>query len=204
MPGFAQDQNKMWWGFSRLYYALYKEGASGGIGTWSKPKPIPGAKGLAMNADGDTQYFAADDNANYIVYTADNGYTGELVAAMFPDDYLMDTLGYRLDKNGMMFEAAGAPQEPHALLFELQGNKEPRRVVLYHCIGSKPSKDVKSNEKAPQFEGEKMSMVASPIDFGWIRTSKGVMLKSRNETKFEKFFEEVQLPENPDGPGPGP
>ena len=129
--------------------------------------------------------------------TQDNGFTGDFTMSKFDEDMLIDVLGWVIDKNGMLVEAANVPQKPFALLFELMGATSPVRIVLYDCIGSKPVKDVQTNDKAPVLAGEKMTLTMAPLDFGWITTSKASLTRDDNPTLFDTFFSAVQAPVQP-------
>ena len=155
-----------------------------------------GAVSFSLTPEGDRAPFHAN-NVLYHVQKQDNGFTGDLMMSKFPVQYLVDTLGWVFDANGMLVEAENVPQKPHALLFEVMGTNSPIRVVLYHCVGSKPVRAYRANEAAPRFEGETMALTITPFHFGWVTTAKSSLVREENPTAYDSFFDNVMLPVNP-------
>jgi len=187
-------EKQMTFGFDKCYYAPYTPGTAGAIGTWAKPKRLPGAVSLGITPEGSRDPFFAD-NGEFVVRVQDNGFSGNLTVGKFPDEFLIKVLNWVYDKNKMLIEAANVPQKQFALLFELMGTEEPVRVVVYHCSGAKPTKDIQTTTTTAGLSGEQMAITATTLDFGWITTARSSITKSDNSEAFEKFFDKVMLPE---------
>ena len=181
-----------------LHLAIYNEDTN----KFEKPIPILGSVNFSLTPEGDTAQFFADNHL-FHVQTQDNGFTGDLQMARFPEDYLVAVLGWVFDDNGMLVEVSSASQKPHALLFEVMGTNSPLRVVLYNCIGSKPTRSYRTNETSPRFEGESMSITVTPFDFGWISAAKASIVKEENHAAFDSFFNAVMEPKDPLTAKPG-
>ena len=65
--------NKVKYGLSNCYYAVYDETA----GTYGTPVAMPGAVNLSLDQEGETNKFRAD-NIDYYVSISNNGYSGDL------------------------------------------------------------------------------------------------------------------------------
>ena len=198
------SDNKLLFGFDNVHYAVYDEASD----TYDAPVLLgsgltgAGAVSFSLKPEGDKAQFFAN-NTLFHTQTQDNGLSGDLMMSKFPAQYLVDTLGWVYDEAGMLIEAANVPQKPHALLFEVMGTESPVRVVLYNCRGSKPTRDYKTNESSPKFDGETMEVTATPRSFGWVTTAKASLVRDENPAAFDSFFKTVMLPEEPAKLGAG-
>jgi len=189
-------EKQMTYGFDKCYYAPYTEGVAGAIGKWEKPKLLPGAVTLGLTPESSRDPFFAD-NGEFVVKVLDNGFSGNLTLGKFPDEFLIAILNWVYDNNKMLIESANVQQKHFALLFELMGTVEPVRVVVYHCSGAKPTKDIQTTTTTSGLTGEQMAITATTLDFGWITTARASITKSDNPEDFEKFFTKVMLPTQP-------
>ena len=189
--------NKIKYGFEKFHYATYTPGEAGAIGSFGKPKHIPGAVTLSISPEGSRDVFYAD-NGEYVVHQQDNGFTGNLTLAKFPDEFLIDVLNWVRDEMGSLVEVANAPLTPFAMLFEIRvtGN-QPMRVVVYHCMGAKPTKDVATTTNSAGLTGEVMAITATNLDFGWVSTARKSLTRSDNPVAFEAWFDAVPIPMPP-------
>ena len=74
--------DKVKYGIKNVHYALLTNDTP----TYETPVPIPGAVSFSLEASGDTTPYYADD-MQYFVTVANNGYTGDLEMALFPDKF---------------------------------------------------------------------------------------------------------------------
>ena len=81
--------DKVKYGIKNVHYALLTNDTP----TYETPVPIPGAVSFSLEASGDTTPYYADD-MQYFVTVANNGYTGDLEMALFPDKFLEDVFGF--------------------------------------------------------------------------------------------------------------
>ena len=190
---------KVKYGFSNVHYALYTPGAAGAVGTWSKPKRIPGAVSFSPEPQENTYDFFAD-NGNYFSYTKDNGDAGDLEMAIFPAEFLKDILGWETDASGALMELTNKPQQAFALLIEAQGvndenELERYRAVYYNATGGKPSQDYSTSEEDIEVQTSTMAITARPIDFGGgLSMAKLSVTETSAPAAFENFFDSVYTP----------
>jgi phi13 family phage major tail protein len=196
---------KVKFGLSNVHYAPYTPGAAGAVGTYATPIPIPGAVSFAPDPQGSEYKFYAD-NGTYFSYTKDNGDSGDLEMALFPDDFLVDVLGWALDSKGVLLELANKAQKPFALLFEVQGiddegETDPLRVVYYNVTGAKPTREYSTTEDGIEVKTEKMTLTAALLDLPGIGALARVSVaRSQAPTVFDAFFTAVYVPAPPEPP----
>ena len=189
---------KVSFGLSNVHYARYTPGTAGALGTWATPVPIPGAVTFTPEAQGDSYTFYAD-NLNYFSYTTDNGDAGDLEMAYFPDDFLIDILGWTKDSNGVLLELAGQPQKPFALLFEVQGvdldgSNNPIRQVYYNVTGAKPSTEYATTQEGIEVQTTSMPITCAPLVFPSIGQLAKARVTKKDGAVFENFFNTVYQP----------
>lgn len=159
--------------------------------TWDTPVAVPGAVGLTLDAAGDESTFYADGKP-YFVYTKNNGYTGTLEVAMFPDDLLAKLLGWFIDSKGKLVEDANGKPVKFALSYEVETDEKERRSVLYECQISRPSDNAKTTEGGVEPQTDTVNITAIPHDFDTVTAVKAVCHGGNDE--FDTFFESVVAP----------
>ena len=114
-------ENTVKFGFSNVYIAFQTDNG------FATPIAIPGGVNVALDLDGsDTTFYA--DNGKHWVYFKNNGYTGTMEVANFPQAVLNEALGWYVDVNGNSIEDADGKQKKFALLFQVDGDKENNRA----------------------------------------------------------------------------
>lgn len=189
---------KVSFGLSSVHYAKYTPGAAGALGTWANPIAIPGAVTFTPEAQGDSYTFYAD-NSNYYSYTTDNGDAGDLEMAYFPDEFLIDVLGWIKDDNGVLLELAGQPQKPFALLFEVQGvdfdgSLNPIRQVYYNVTGAKPSTEYSTTEEGIEVQTTTMPITCATLTFPDIGQLAKARVTKKDGAVYDNFFNAVYTP----------
>lgn len=128
-------------GLKNLYYAIATEGTGGAL-TYATPVALPGAKNIALSANGDSFDEPAD---NVVWYHGDtnSGYTGtlEFEDTADSDTFLTAVLGQTKDTDDVIWESASDTPKEFALLgqFELAGGAENgKRFALLRCTISRP------------------------------------------------------------------
>lgn len=187
--------NKVTYGFDKVHYALYNDnGTDGLIGTYETPKRITGGVGFSPTAQGGSTSFYAD-NGPYHTITQDNGVQGDLEMALFPDEFLIETLNWVRDDKGILVEKANVSQNPFALLFEVLGNVEPIRVAYLHCLGAKPNDSYITSQENVTIQGKTMNITAKPIQVTQnVATAVIKVKRSEDPEIFDSFFEKVYIP----------
>ena len=102
----SNTSNKVKFGLKNCHYAIATLAADGTV-TFGTPVAMPGAVSLSLDAEGDNDPFYADDSVYYMV-SNNNGYSGDLEVAMFPESMLTDIWGMTKSKNGLIVENANA------------------------------------------------------------------------------------------------
>lgn len=156
------SKNKVKYGLKNVYYVPGTIDPSTNIATYDTPVKWPGAVNLAMDAQGGTTKFRAD-NINYWVGQANNGYEGDLECALVPDSFRVDILGDVEDANGVLVENAEAPTKIFALLFQFEGDINATRHCLYNCTASRPSVAGKTTDEEIEPQTETLTLTASTV-----------------------------------------
>ena len=96
--------SKVFYGMKEVHVAVLTEASDGTI-TYGTPFAVKGAVSFSPEPQGDSSIFYAD-NIAYHIAQANNGYEGDLVLAITPNDFLKQILGQTEDENGAIVESA--------------------------------------------------------------------------------------------------
>lgn len=182
-----ETNNKILYGIEQCYVAVLTE-TEDGI-TYGEPFPIKGARGLNMDPQGDlTKVYA--DNIVFFKANSNQGYEGDLVLLITPEEFLTQILGQTKDKNGAILENADDKTARFALMFQGKGDEKARRWVFYDCVATRPSRENNTQEESIEAGEETMTITMSP------RTSdkmvKAYMEPSEtNKQLYDTFFTKV-------------
>lgn len=182
-------ENKVKFNLKNVHYAKLNI-ESEGVVTYEKPVAIPGGVELSLDAKGDTEEFYADGMV-YYTSTANNGYEGDLEIALVPLSFETDILKNELDDNKVSVENSNTESAEFALLFEFDGDVKSVRHVLYRCKATRPSVASKTNEDKKEVQTEKLSLKASPLSNGNVKTK--TTAATPDET-YNKWYEAVYIP----------
>ncbi len=183
---------KVQFGLEKVHVA-FKE-ITGEVETFQTPIAIPGAVNLSLSGEGEESTFYAD-NIAYFSMTSNNGYTGDLEVALFPDTILADMLGWEIDANGMLVEIADGKQKEFALLFEVAGNEKNKRYIYYNCKASRPNQEhgTKTETHEPNTQTATLTITPTEIDSKKV-VKGGLELSETNKTAYDAFFTSVLEP----------
>lgn len=184
------SENKVLFGLKNVHYALVGTDTQGNI-TYGAPVAIPGAVSLALEAQGDSNKFYADNMAYYVSQTND-GYEGDLEIARIPDSMLTDVFKQSLDSTSkVLFEDNEVEVAAFALLFQIDGDNDDECYVLYNCKASRPQigSSTVSDSKEPQTQT--LTITASPRADGYIRAR---TTKDTGSSIRSGWFSSVQQP----------
>ena len=182
--------NKVKYNLKNVHAAkLTKE--SSGTFTYGKPKPIPGAVSISLEAEGESSPFYADGIV-YFRSTSNNGYSGDLEIALIPEWFRIEILKEELDSNGVLVEKATITStESFALLFEFDGDVKAIRHVLYNCSASRPSIESETKEESISPGTEKLSLTADPREDGLVKLRTG---DTTQDTVYQNWYKSVYVP----------
>lgn len=186
-------ENKVKFGLKNLYYALAQINEQDNTATYKPPVRWPGAVSLSMAAQGGESKFYADDGI-YFATAANNGYSGDLEAALVPKSFLLDVLGEMEDANGVVVDDTNAVPACFALLFEFQGDQHGRRHVLYNCTASRPDVASKTKGETIDPQTEKVTITAAPIHNNELNKDISKASVTADKDVYKDWFKEVYLP----------
>lgn len=173
----AGTTDKVQYNLKNVHYAPMT--VTGATPTWKTPVKVPGAVSLTMDQQGELAPFYADG----IVYynsVSNNGYSGDLEMALFPDQMLIDIWGYtKTETDNVLIENATVEPKPFALLYEIDGDANGRRYCMYNCSGTRPGIGSKTNEASKTPQTQKSTISAVPMENG------DVLARTTDETTSE-------------------
>lgn len=184
-------KNKVTFGLKNVHVAFMTEGATP---TWADPIKVPGAVAFTPSPEGGTNTFHADDS-QYFTISSNNGYTGDLEMALFPDEVLKEMLGWETDANGALIEVADGKPKKFALLGEVQGDQRNRRFVYYNVQANRPSNDQATKTETVEPNTRTLPVTIAPIEINGKTIVKGDLeLSETNTLEYDGFFEAVYTP----------
>lgn len=126
-------ENKVRFNLKNVHYAKMT-----GAGTWATPVHVPGAVTLTLDPVGEITPFYAD-GITYYRSIGNNGYSGSLEMARYPDAMLEDIWGMTLGSTSkVLTENASTEPAEFALLYQIDGDADEEYYVLYSCSGTRP------------------------------------------------------------------
>lgn len=166
-------ENKVQFNLRNVHYAVLTETVEAGVSSyaWGTPVAVPGAVSLSLDAEGETNKFYADGIA-YYVSVANNGYSGDLEMARFPEQMLQEVWGFELDETSkVLVEKASTNSHPFALLFQVDGDAGNNCFVLYNCTANRPNVGGSTTEDTKEPSTQSVTVTASPLSDGRIKAS---------------------------------
>lgn len=186
------DNNKVKFGLKNVYYAKITAWTLG-VPTYATPVAIPGAVNLSLDPQGDSSTFYADDSAYYVT-TQNNGYSGTLEVAKFPESFYTDIFSSITDANGMVQEDAAAEPAHFALLFEFKGDAEKTRHAMYNCTCTRPTVGSATTTDTVEVQTESCDITAIPLpDDGSGHLIVKAKCSETDSTPYAAWFTSVQL-----------
>lgn len=129
--------NKVKYNLKNVHAAKMTETVTDGVAsfTYAKPKAIPGAVSISLDAEGESSPFYADGIV-YFRSVTNNGYSGDLEIALIPEWFRTEILQETLDDKGVLVENSGVGESvKFALLFEFDGISMRSAMC---CITARP------------------------------------------------------------------
>ena len=130
------NENKVQFNLKNVHYAKMSSG--GEKPTWDKPVHVPGAVTLSLLPQGEVTPFYADGIVYYQT-VSNNGYSGDLEMARFPDQMMQDIWGLKLNEaDGVLTEYSNVEAAAFALLYQIDGDADNQLYCMYNCSATRP------------------------------------------------------------------
>lgn len=158
-------ENKVRFNLKNVHYAVLTETqtTSGVSYSWATPVAVPGAVSLDLAAEGETSPFYADG----IVYyrsISNNGYSGSLEMARYPDQMLEDVWGDTLGSTSkVLTEKSNTNPKSFALLYQIDGDADEEYYVLYNVSGTRPNVGSATTEDTKEPQTQTSDIAAIPL-----------------------------------------
>lgn len=180
-------KNKILYGIEKCHIAKITE--QNGEITYGTPFEVKGVRGLSMEPQGETTKVYADNVVFYIA-SSNQGYEGDLVLLITPEQFLTEILGQTKDTNGAVFENADDKTARFALMFEGKGDQKARRWVFFDCTATRPSRENNTQEESLEAGEDTITITMSPRS-----TDKAVKAHiepdEANQDIYDEFFDAV-------------
>ena len=194
--------NKVHFGLENVHVAPIT--TKDNVESYEDPIKINGAVNVNLSKEGNETTFYAD-NMLYYTTNQNNGYSGDIEVADFPQEVLSKLLGWgdTTDSKGMWIEYADKEPVPFALMFEVSGaenNAESlARYVLYNCVVARPDLAAETLGEDKEPKTQTLSITATPKTFTINNVERKVVkgcLEKANAvgTSWDEFFKAVLEP----------
>ena len=157
-------EEKVQFNLHSVYYSKLTITISGGVESYSYATPvaIPGAVTLTLTQEGSMEKFYADGIVYYQT-VANNGYSGSLECARFPDAMLVDIFGFNLDATDKTLEEDATVQPaPFALLYAIDNDISDNLYVLYNVQANRPNIGSTTNTESKTPQTQTVDISAPP------------------------------------------
>ena len=124
------DKSKVRFGLSEVHFGTFTV-ANDGTVTLGTPMAVPGAVNLTLDPETAESIFYAD-NKKYYAKNQDNGYTGTLEMAKFPDTFLKAYMNYRAMTGGGTGQYKNLKNADVYMMFQVEGDVQARKTIMYN------------------------------------------------------------------------
>lgn len=155
-----EKENKVQFNLKNVHYALPTSD-----GGWGTPVHVPGAVTLTLDPQGEVTPFYADG----IVYynsVSNNGYSGNLDMAKFPDQMQKDIWKCEETADGVLIENSNIEPSSFALLYQIDGDINNDYYCLYNCTGTRPGIGSTTNTSSKEPQTKSSTISAVPLENG--------------------------------------
>lgn len=136
--------NKVVFGVSNLHFGEYTVATNGTV-TLGTPFHVPGTVNISIEPDSEENKFYADNTVYWSSYS-DNGLTGEIENAFFPDDFKTRFMNYKSLSNGGIAQIKGQQNKPVYIAFQAEGDAEARRGIFYNVTLGQITREYSTTE----------------------------------------------------------
>lgn len=184
----TKGKNKVQFNLKNVYYAV--QTGTTETPAWSTPVHVPGAVTLTLDPQGNVESFYADGMV-YYQSVANNGYSGDLEIARFPDQMLTDVWLFEVDNTDkVIVENANVEPKAFALMYQIDGDINNDYYCLYNCTGTRPGIGGTTNTETKTPQTRKSTISAVPLEDGKVmaRTTADT-LEAVKQGWFKKVYE---------------
>ena len=136
--------NKVVFGVSNLHVGEYNVSTSGTV-TLGTPFAVPGTVNISIEPDSEENKFYADNIVYWTSYS-DNGMSGEIENAFFPDEFKTKFMNYKSLSNGGIAQIKGQKNKPVYIMFQAEGDAEARRGIFYNVALGQITREYSTTE----------------------------------------------------------
>ncbi len=186
------DANKVQFNLKNVHYAMLS--VEDGTPAWGTPVPVPGAVTLTLEPQGSSEPFYADGIV-YYQSIANNGYSGDLEMARYPDKMLQEIWGFTIDETDKVItEDANTEPKSFALLYQIDGDANSDFYCLYNCSGTRPGIGGTTNTESKTPQTRTSTISAIPLTDGKVmaRTTSGSP-KEVKDNWFKQVYQKIAV-----------
>lgn len=155
-------ENRVQFNLKNVHYAVMQ--TTGDSPTWTTPVSVPGAVTLTLDPTGDTTPFYADGVVFY-QSIANNGYSGDLEMARFPDQMMEDIWGFEMvATDNVLIERSNVEPKQFALLYQIDGDADNQLYCLYNCTAARPGIGSTTTTETKEPQTQTSSITAVPLE----------------------------------------
>lgn len=156
--------NKVQFNLRNVHYAVNTGTLSAPV--FSAPVLVEGAVSLTLDPQGSVEPLYAD-GITYYTAIANNGYSGDLTMARFPDSMLEAVWGMEIEATDKVLkENAFVEPKQFALLYQIDGDQNNDYYVLYNCSGTRPAIGGETNSDTKTVQTRSTTITATPLADG--------------------------------------
>lgn len=182
------NKNKVEFGTSNFHIGIY-ELDEHGAAKLGPSMAVPGMRALSLDADSEESKFFADDVVYYSDFN-DNGMTGELNMALFPDAFKTAFLNFKEMADGGIAQIKGGISKKVYFAFEGKGDKNRRRHIFFNASLGAIKREHKTIEEGKEVEEETLPItVTGDNKTGVIKIS-----YAEGDTGYETVFSAPTIP----------
>lgn len=157
-------ENKVKFGLKNLHIAVREGNTPGTVVS------LPGAVSLSLDPQGEQSIFYAD-NIAYYVTQSNQGYSGDLEVAKFPDAIRQALWGEVLQATDkVLYELATTEPAVFDLGFQIEGDQQERLVWLYGCTATRPTLGSTTIAESKEVQTETCTITSSPLANGLVKS----------------------------------
>ena len=140
--------NKVLFGVSNLHFGEYIVATDGTV-TLGTPYALKGTVNISMEPESEENKFYADNVVYWSGYS-DNGYSGEIENAFFPDDFKTRFMNYKALANGGIAQIKGEQNKKVYMAFQTEGDEKARRGIFYNVSLGQITREYSTTEDSTE------------------------------------------------------